>query len=141
MKNILLGAVAGVALAVTPVVSASADSVADFYKGKTVKLISGGSAGGGFSTVARVLGQVWQKHIPGNPNIIVEAKAGAGGAKMMSYMANAAPKDGTELGAALPIAVNAPRCLTIPPTHCRPILPGICGSSVSGMKVFSPPLR
>jgi tripartite-type tricarboxylate transporter receptor subunit TctC len=86
----------------------SAQSVADFYKGKTITLISGGSAGGGFSNVARTLGQFWEKNIPGNPKIIVDAKAGAGGATMMSYMANAAKKDGTELGAALPIAVNAP---------------------------------
>lgn len=87
---------------------AAADPVADFYKGKTVTLISGGSSGGGFSTVARVLGIHWARHIPGNPKVIVDAKPGAGGAKMMSYMANAAKKDGTEIGAALPIAVNAP---------------------------------
>lgn len=87
---------------------AMAGPVAEFYKGKTVTLISGGSAGGGFSTVARVLGAHWARHIPGNPRVIVDAKPGAGGAKMMSYMANAARKDGTEIGAALPIAVNAP---------------------------------
>ncbi len=104
MKRILMG----VALLVAFPLSASADTVADFYKGKTVKLISGGSAGGGFSTVARVLGQTWQGHIPGNPTIIVEAMPGAGGARMMSYIANAAKADGTELGAALPISVNAP---------------------------------
>ena len=86
----------------------SADPVADFFKGRTVKLISGGSAGGGFSTAARVLAETWEKHIPGNPTLIVDAKPGAGGAKLMSYMANAARRDGTEIGAALPIAVNAP---------------------------------
>ncbi len=86
----------------------SAQSVADFYKGKTITLISGGSAGGGFTTVARVLGMTWEKYIPGNPKIIIDAKPGAGGATMMAYMANAAKMDGTELGAALPIAVNAP---------------------------------
>lgn len=94
--------------AVAAPASVSADPIADFYKSKTVKLISGGSAGGGFSTAARVLAETWEKHIPGNPTLIVEAKAGAGGAKMMSYMANAAKRDGTEIGAALPIAVNAP---------------------------------
>lgn len=101
----LLAAGSTVFAAVTP---ASADSVSDFFSGKTVTLISGGSAGGGFSTVARVLSIHWARHIPGNPKVIVDAKPGAGGAKMMSYMANAAKKDGTEIGAALPIAVNAP---------------------------------
>ncbi len=107
IRTLFAGGFAAVAAIAAPV-SGAADPVADFFKGKTVKLISGGSAGGGFSTAARVLGKTWAKHIPGNPTIIVEAKAGAGGAKMMSYMANAAKQDGTELGAALPIAVNAP---------------------------------
>lgn len=87
---------------------ASADPVADFYRDKTVTLVSGGSAGGGFSTVARILGIHWEKFIPGNPKIIIDAKPGAGGATMMAYMANAAKQDGSVLGAALPIAVNAP---------------------------------
>ena len=102
--------VTGAVLALGMISSATvaADTGAGFFKGKTVKLISGGSSGGGFSTVARVLAPAWSRHIPGNPRVIVEAQPGAGGAKMMSYMANAARKDGTEIGAALPIAVNAP---------------------------------
>jgi len=60
------------------VAPASADYVYDFYKGKTVTLISGGSAGGGFSTVARALGIHWSRHIPGNPKVFVDAKPGAG---------------------------------------------------------------
>ena len=102
--------IAGIAFAVgaVPFGSASADAVADFYKGKTITFYSGGSAGGGFSAVARLVAKHMAARVPGQPNMIVEARAGAGGAKMMSYMANAAPKDGTALGAALPIAVNAP---------------------------------
>ena len=95
-------------LAAAPMGVALADEVADFYKGKTVKFISGGSAGGGFSSVARVVALHMAKRVPGQPEMIVEAMAGAGGARMMAYMANAAPQDGTVLGAALPIAVNAP---------------------------------
>lgn len=104
-KTILVVTTIGLTAIVGPAI---ADPVADFFKGRNVTLISGGSAGGGFSTVARVLAPHWSKHIPGNPNVVVDAKPGAGGAKMMSYMANAAKKDGTEIGAALPIAVNAP---------------------------------
>jgi tripartite-type tricarboxylate transporter receptor subunit TctC len=105
-RRFALAAAALAALSVAGTVSAQ--SVAEFYKGKTITIISGGSAGGGFTTVARVLGMTWEKYIPGNPKIIIDAKPGAGGATMMSYMANAGKKDGTELGAALPIAVNAP---------------------------------
>jgi len=97
-----------IALAAVPIGAASADSVSDFYKGKTITFYSGGSAGGGFSAVARLVAKHMAARVPGQPAIIVEARAGAGGAKMMSYMANAAPRDGTALGAALPIAVNAP---------------------------------
>jgi tripartite-type tricarboxylate transporter receptor subunit TctC len=96
------------ALAILPTGMAAADSVADFYKGRTITFYSGGSAGGGFSSVARLVAKHMAARIPGQPNMIVDAMAGAGGAKMMSFMANAAPKDGTALGAALPIAVNAP---------------------------------
>lgn len=97
-----------IVLAAVPFGMASADSVSDFYKGRTITFYSGGSAGGGFSSVARLVAKHMAARIPGKPNMIVEARAGAGGAKMMSYMANAAAKDGTALGAALPIAVNAP---------------------------------
>ena len=113
MKRTVTGIIATGMSVVALGSTALADNVADFYKGKTVTLISGGSAGGGFSTVARVLGVHWAKHIPGNPTVIVDAKPGAGGAKMMSYMANAAKQDGTEIGAALPIAVNAPLLRTV----------------------------
>lgn len=105
MNRILRIAALGTLCVLIPVSAPSAD---DFFRGKTITLISGGSAGGGFSTVARVLAPHWSKHIPGRPNVIVDAKPGAGGAKMMSYMTNAAKRDGTEIGAALPIAVNAP---------------------------------
>ena len=96
------------ALALVSMGPAVADPVADFYSGKTVKFISGGSAGGGFSTVARVVARHMGKHIPGNPTLVVDAMPGGGGSRMMAYMANAALKNGTVLGAALPIAVNAP---------------------------------
>ena len=108
MNRLVITAGMAFAMAAAPVAVASADSVADFYKGKTIKFTSGGSAGGGFTTVARVLAKHMSKRVPGQPEMIVDAMAGGGGARMMAYMANAAPQDGTALGAALPIAVNAP---------------------------------
>lgn len=109
MKKGLISTV-GLTLALTlsPFFAASAESVADFYRGKTVKFTVGGSAAGGFSLVARVVGRHMAKHVPGNPTMVVDPMPGAGGATMMAFMANAAPKDGSILGAALPIAVNAP---------------------------------
>jgi tripartite-type tricarboxylate transporter receptor subunit TctC len=108
MNRLVKTTSAALALVLAPFGIATADSVADFYKGRTITFYPGGSAGGGFSTVARLLAKHMADRIPGKPSMVVDAMPGAGGAKMMSFMANAAPKDGTALGAALPIAVNAP---------------------------------
>ena len=73
-------------------------AVADFYRGKTVKIIVGFSAGGGYDAYSRLIGRHLQKHIPGNPSIIVENMAGAGSILLANHMFNVAPKDGTVIG-------------------------------------------
>ena len=50
----------------------------DFYKGKTIKIVVGFSAGGGFDTYARTIARHMGKHVAGNPSIIVENMTGAG---------------------------------------------------------------
>jgi tripartite-type tricarboxylate transporter receptor subunit TctC len=85
-----------------------ADAIADFYKDKTVTAISGGGAGGGFSFVARVLGRYMAGNIPGNPTWIVKAMPGAGGARSIKYIVNAAAQDGTTIGAVLPPSILSP---------------------------------
>ena len=74
---------------------AHADSVAEFYKGKTVTLIAGYSAGGGFDLYARVIANYLGKHIPGQPRIVVQNMPGAGSLRAASHVYNVAPKDGT----------------------------------------------
>ncbi|MGZ9130149.1 MAG: Bug family tripartite tricarboxylate transporter substrate binding protein, partial [Candidatus Binatia bacterium] len=49
----------------------------DFYKGKTVRVIVGGTAGGGFDVYTRAMTRHMGKHIPGNPIFIVENMTGA----------------------------------------------------------------
>jgi tripartite-type tricarboxylate transporter receptor subunit TctC len=73
-------------------------AVADFYRGKTVRVIVGFSAGGGYDAYSRLIGRHLHKHIPGNPNVIVENMAGAGSIILANHMFNAAPKDGTVIG-------------------------------------------
>jgi tripartite-type tricarboxylate transporter receptor subunit TctC len=75
-----------------------ASAVADFYDGKTVKIIVATKAGGGFDTYARVIAKHLGKHIPGEPNIIVENMPGAGHMLAMNHLYNQAPKDGTVIG-------------------------------------------
>ena len=73
-------------------------TVADFYRGKTVRIVVGFSAGGGYDAYSRVIGRHLHKHIPGNPSVIVDNMAGAGSIIAANYMYNAAPKDGTVIG-------------------------------------------
>jgi tripartite-type tricarboxylate transporter receptor subunit TctC len=73
-------------------------SVADFYRGKTVTLIVGYSAGGGYDTYARVLARHIGKHIPGQPTVVVQNMPGAGSLRAANYLYNVAAKDGTTFG-------------------------------------------
>ena len=73
-------------------------AVADFYRGKTVRIIVGFSAGGGYDAYSRLIGRHLHKHIPGNPSVIVDNMAGAGSIIAANYIYNAAPKDGTVIG-------------------------------------------
>ena len=76
-------------------VSASAAPVDEFYKGKTVSLIVGGSAGGGYDTLGRAIGRYIGRHIPGNPAIVVQDMPGAGGLVAMDYLFHTAEHDGS----------------------------------------------
>jgi tripartite-type tricarboxylate transporter receptor subunit TctC len=75
-----------------------AQTVADFYRGKTIQLLIGYTAGGGYDLNARVLARHMGKHIPGNPNIVPQNMAGAGSLRLANYLYNVAPKDGTAIG-------------------------------------------
>jgi tripartite-type tricarboxylate transporter receptor subunit TctC len=70
-------------------------AVADFYRGKTVTVIVGHSAGGGFDRYARAIARHIAKYIPGNPAIVVNNMVGAGTMVSANYTYNQAPRDGT----------------------------------------------
>ncbi len=95
-----LGAAAlGLGIAAAAVVSASAaDDVAQFYKGKRIKIIVGAGPGGGYDTYGRMLGRHIGRYIPGNPSIIVQDMNGAGSVVAANFIVNVAPKDGTVIG-------------------------------------------
>jgi tripartite-type tricarboxylate transporter receptor subunit TctC len=73
----------------------AADSVADFYRGKTVQVLVGFGPGGGYDLYARTLARYMGRHIPGNPTMVPQNMPGAGGVKVMNYLYNVAHKDGT----------------------------------------------
>jgi tripartite-type tricarboxylate transporter receptor subunit TctC len=70
-------------------------AVADFYRGKTLTIIVGHSAGGGFDRYARAIARHIAKYIPGNPAILVNNMVGAGTMVSANYTYNQAPRDGT----------------------------------------------
>ena len=82
-------------LGVTP---SRADPIADFYKGKTINMIVGGSVGGGYDVLGRTIAQFIGRHIPGNPSVVARNMPGAGGMLAMNYMFNSAEQDGTVIG-------------------------------------------
>jgi tripartite-type tricarboxylate transporter receptor subunit TctC len=81
--------------AAKPAAKVDTKAIADFYQGKTVRIIVGFEAGGGYDTYARLIGRHLGKHIPGNPNVIVENQPGAGSLISANNLYKSAPKDGT----------------------------------------------
>ena len=79
--------------------AACADPVADFYKGRTVAIIVTSQPGGGYDALSRILARALPAHMPGNPSVVVQNMAGAGGIVGSNYVYGNAPKDGTVLGA------------------------------------------
>jgi tripartite-type tricarboxylate transporter receptor subunit TctC len=86
---------AGLAFVLAGAVAAYAQ---EFYKGKTIVFIVGTAAGGGFDTYSRILGRHIGKHIPGNPNTVVQNMPGAGTLIAANYIYNKAEPDGLTIG-------------------------------------------
>ena len=82
-------------------IPAQADSVSDFYSGKTITVVNSGGAGGSHGAYAQLITAHIDKFIPGNPNVINQYMPGAGGNKAMNYLYNATRDDGTYIGAPL----------------------------------------
>jgi tripartite-type tricarboxylate transporter receptor subunit TctC len=77
---------------------AKADVVAEFYQGRTVTVVVGSNAAGGYDTFARAVARYMGKHIPGSPTLIVRNMPGAGGMTAANFLYNNADKDGSVIG-------------------------------------------
>ena len=84
------------------------DSVAGFYKGRTLTIVIGSSPGGGYDLYGRLLGRFLGRHVPGNPTILVQNMPGAASNVAAAYVYNVAPKDGSVMGAIFMGAVVDP---------------------------------
>ena len=80
--------------------TAAAESIEDFYRGKTFNLYSGTGENSTGSVVqyARTIAQTIGRHIPGNPTVVYRSMPGAGGIKAANFVYGIGPQDGTVYG-------------------------------------------
>ena len=101
---------------------AQTDPVADFYRGKTVRVIIGYGPGGSYDLYGRLAAEFLGRHIPGNPTVIPVNMPGAGGFKAVEYLYTVAPQDGTHLGSVaqqLAMTLVADDKATVDPTRFK----------------------
>ena len=93
------------ALALTTIPAANAQSVADFYRGKTITYNLAVPDGASWGLYARTFIEHLRKHIPGNPTIVLQVMPGGGGVAAGNHIFNVATKDGTVIGTPLSTAM------------------------------------
>jgi len=84
------------------------DQVAAFYRGRTVQAVVGYTPGSTFELYLRMFVRHLARHIPGNPNIVVQHMPGAGSLKATGYLASVGPKDGSVIGMINPVTIIEP---------------------------------
>jgi tripartite-type tricarboxylate transporter receptor subunit TctC len=97
--RMLLRVVAAVSAGILAAGPTRAETVEEFYRGKTITMVVGTGVGAGaVSAYPTALAPVIKKYIPGHPNLVVAHMPGAGGIKAASYIYGVAPQDGTAWG-------------------------------------------
>jgi tripartite-type tricarboxylate transporter receptor subunit TctC len=97
---------AGVAASLLLTQAAQAQSEQDFYRNKQIRMIVGYAAGNEYDIGARLLARYWEKHIPGNPKIIIQNMPQGASLQAANYLYNQAPRDGTVIGSITRNIVN-----------------------------------
>ena len=96
-KRLIACAAVALAQAAIFAAPAAAQSVAEFYKGKTVTILMGTQPGGSYDLYGRVIGEHLARYIPGNPSVIMEHMPGAGGVIAGNHLYGPGPQDGTKI--------------------------------------------
>jgi tripartite-type tricarboxylate transporter receptor subunit TctC len=95
MRSTLSCAIASAVSLGLPHPAVAQDAIAEFYKGKQVAITVGFGSGGSASLYSQVLARHMGRHMPGNPNFVVQHMSGAGGLLVTNSSANNAARDGT----------------------------------------------
>jgi tripartite-type tricarboxylate transporter receptor subunit TctC len=102
-----LGLICAVFLAASvSVTSACAESVEEFYKGRTVTVVVTGATGSIYDLSARLVTRYMSEHLPGKPTMVVKMMTGGGHLIGTNWLYNVAPRDGSVLasiGEAIPL--------------------------------------
>jgi tripartite-type tricarboxylate transporter receptor subunit TctC len=75
-----------------------ADPVAEFYRGKTLRIMIGYGPGGGYDLYGRLFAEFLPRYLPGNPVIVPQNMPGGGSFVAAKYLYDVAPRDGTVFG-------------------------------------------
>jgi tripartite-type tricarboxylate transporter receptor subunit TctC len=130
---------AAVVLAATSC-AAQAQTTVEF---KSITIVVGSSAGGGYDTYARVLARHIGRHIPGQPSVTVQNMPGASSLKAVQYLDANAPKDGSVVAAFNPGLItesllNADRSgSSFPTSHGSAASPATCAPATPGPRAAS----
>lgn len=106
----------GAASAVLWPVTAGADPVEDFYKGRQVTVIISGSAGSTYDIGTRLIAKYMSKYIPGNPTMVAKAMPGGGHIPAANFLYNAADQDGSVFGS---VGETIPLAPLLNPEHAK----------------------
>jgi tripartite-type tricarboxylate transporter receptor subunit TctC len=102
MRNFRLPRLAGImsafALTAAPCIASAQDPIADFYKGKTLRMVIGYAPGGGYDIYGRIFAEQFGRYLPGNPTVVAQNMTGAGSFLAAKYLYAVAPQDGTSFG-------------------------------------------
>src|SRR5262245_60213428 len=78
VRTLVMGCL-GVAIGFTAMHQAQAQSVEQFYRGRSISMLVGTSPGGINDISARLVARHMGRFIPGNPAMVVQNNPGAGG--------------------------------------------------------------
>src|SRR5215468_9583876 len=93
MRRLTSAVAVGIAAAILlPSVPAQAQSVADFYRGKTLRMLIGYGPGGGYDIYGRLVAEFLPRYLPGNPTIITQNMPGAGSFVAAKYLYEVSPR-------------------------------------------------
>ncbi len=92
-----LGAILGLAAMVAAPSASQAQAPDEFYKGKTLTIITSTGAGGPYDLVARILAKYLARNLPGKPTTVIQNMPGGGHVLATNYIYNQAAMDGSAI--------------------------------------------